>query len=130
MVLALRPNQMGVFKKISQIGNVLIEDNVEIGSNTTIDRATMGSTTIREGAKLDNLIQIAHNVEIGSNTVIASQVGAAQFAKIGAHTYVAGHTVIDKDVPPFIKAGRDPLCYVGLNSVGLQRRGYSNEKNK
>ena len=70
------------YKKIEQIGNVVIEDNVEIGANTTIDRATMGSTIIRKGVKLDNLIQIAHNVEIGENTVMAAQSGVAGSAKI------------------------------------------------
>ncbi|MGI8583002.1 MAG: UDP-3-O-(3-hydroxymyristoyl)glucosamine N-acyltransferase [Chitinophagaceae bacterium] len=84
------PQPDGSFQKISQIGNVLIEDNVEIGSNTTIDRATMGSTTISEGAKLDNLIQIAHNVEIGSHTVIASQVGISGSTKIGSNVMIGG----------------------------------------
>ena len=77
------PNKKGVFSKIPQIGNVIIEDNVDIGSCTTIDRATLGSTIIRKGAKLDNQIQIAHNVEIGENTVIASQTGIAGSTKIG-----------------------------------------------
>ena len=69
------PQADGSFKKIPQIGNVIIEDDVEIGANTTIDRATIGSTIIKAGAKLDNLIQIAHNVEVGNNTVIAAQAG-------------------------------------------------------
>lgn len=77
------PNKKGIFNKIPQIGNVIIEDNVDIGSCTTIDRATLGSTIIREGVKLDNQIQIAHNVEIGKNTVIASQTGIAGSTKIG-----------------------------------------------
>lgn len=77
------PQQDGSYHKIPQIGNVVIEDNVEIGSNTTIDRATMGSTIIRKGAKLDNLIQIAHNVDIGENTVIAAQTGIAGSTKVG-----------------------------------------------
>jgi UDP-N-acetylglucosamine acyltransferase len=77
---------------------------------------------------LANTVQLAGHVEIGDYAIIGGLVGAAQFAKIGAHTYIAGHTVIDKDVPPFIKAGRDPLCYVGINSVGLQRRGFTSEK--
>ena len=71
------PTADGSFEKIPQIGNVLIEDNVEIGAGSTIDRATMGSTIIRKGVKLDNQIQIAHNVQIGENTVIASQTGVA-----------------------------------------------------
>ena len=82
------------------MGNVIIEDHVEIGANATIDRATMGSTRIKAGAKLDNLIQIAHNVEIGSNTVIAAQAGISGSTKvgeqcmIGGQTGVAGHLVI------------------------------------
>jgi len=77
---------------------------------------------------LANTVQLAGHVEIGDYAIIGGLVGAAQFAKIGAHTYIAGHTVIDKDIPPYIKAGRDPLCYVGINSVGLQRRGFTSEK--
>jgi len=84
------PNPDGTYKKISQIGNVLIEDDVEIGSNTTIDRATMGSTIIRKGVKLDNLIQIAHNVEIGANTVIAAQSGISGSTKIGENVILGG----------------------------------------
>lgn len=84
------PAKDGVYKKIPQIGNVIIEDNVEIGANTTIDRATIGSTIIRKGAKLDNLIQIAHNVEIGENTVIASQTGVSGSTKIGKNCMIAG----------------------------------------
>lgn len=75
-----------------------------------------------------NAVQLAGHVEIGDYAIIGGLVGAAQFTKIGAHTYIAGHTVIDKDVPPYIKAGRDPLSYVGINSVGLQRRGFTSEK--
>ncbi len=82
--------EKGEYMKISQIGNVVIHDDVEIGANTTIDRATMGSTVIRKGVKLDNLIQIAHNVEIGENTVMAAQVGVAGSAKIGSHNMVGG----------------------------------------
>ncbi len=80
----------GAYVKIAQIGNVIIEDQVEIGANTTIDRATMGSTIVRKGAKLDNLIQVAHNVEIGENTVMAAQVGVAGSTKIGSHCMVGG----------------------------------------
>ncbi|MDP2422819.1 MAG: UDP-3-O-(3-hydroxymyristoyl)glucosamine N-acyltransferase [Bacteroidales bacterium] len=82
------------FKKIAQIGNVLIEDFVEIGSNTTIDRATLGSTIIRRGVKLDNLIQVGHNVEIGENTVIAAQSGIAGSTKIGRDCMCAGQVGI------------------------------------
>ncbi|MFZ4581644.1 MAG: UDP-3-O-(3-hydroxymyristoyl)glucosamine N-acyltransferase [Paludibacter sp.] len=84
----------GVYKKIPQLGNVIIEDDVEIGANTTIDRATLGSTIIRKGAKLDNLIQIAHNVEIGENTVIASQTGISGSTKIGKNCIIAGQVGI------------------------------------
>jgi UDP-3-O-[3-hydroxymyristoyl] glucosamine N-acyltransferase len=84
------PNTDGTFTKISQIGNVILEDNVEVGSNTTIDRATMGSTIIRKGAKLDNLIQVAHNVEIGANTVIAAQTGISGSTKIGGNCVIGG----------------------------------------
>lgn len=78
------------YLKVPQVGNVVIEDYVEIGANTTIDRATMGSTIIREGAKLDNLIQIAHNVEVGANTVIAAQTGVSGSSKIGADCMIGG----------------------------------------
>ncbi len=80
----------GSFKKIAQIGNVVIEDDVEIGANCTIDRATMGSTIIRKGVKLDNLVQVAHNVEIGKHTVIAAQVGLAGTTKIGNYCMIGG----------------------------------------
>lgn len=82
------------YKKIPQMGNVVIEDNVEIGANTTIDRATLGSTIIRKGVKLDNLIQIAHNVEIGENTVVASQAGISGSTKIGRNCIIAGQVGI------------------------------------
>jgi len=84
------PQENGTFQKIAQIGNVIIEDDVEIGSNCTIDRATMGSTIIRKGAKLDNLIMVAHNVEIGENTVIAAQAGFAGSSKIGKNCLIGG----------------------------------------
>ena len=88
------PDENGNFKKIPQIGNVIIEDNVEIGSNTTIDRATMGSTYIRKGVKIDNLCQIAHNVDIGQNSAMAAQVGIAGSAKIGKHVMIGGQAGI------------------------------------
>lgn len=80
----------GQYMKIAQLGNVILEDFVEVGANTTIDRATMGSTIIRCGVKLDNLIQVAHNVEIGENTVMAAQVGVAGSTKIGKDNMVGG----------------------------------------
>ncbi|PWB25461.1 UDP-3-O-(3-hydroxymyristoyl)glucosamine N-acyltransferase [Flavobacterium sp. HTF] len=98
------PNEEGVYSKIPQIGNVIIEDNVDIGANTTIDRATLGSTIIRQGVKLDNQIQIAHNVEIGKNTVIAAQSGVAGSTKIGENCLIggqvgiAGHLTIGNNV--------------------------------
>ncbi|MEI6508796.1 MAG: UDP-3-O-(3-hydroxymyristoyl)glucosamine N-acyltransferase [Bacteroidota bacterium] len=82
------------YKKIPQTGNVIIEDDVEIGSNCSVDRATMGSTIIRKGVKLDNLVQIAHNVEIGEHTVIASQSGVAGSSKVGKYCIIAGQVGI------------------------------------
>ena len=84
------PQSDGNYEKIAQIGIVVLEDDVEIGANTCIDRATMGATIIRRGVKLDNLIQVAHNVEIGENTVMAAQVGVAGSTKIGRHNMVGG----------------------------------------
>lgn len=89
------------YKKVAQIGNVIVEDHVEIGANTCIDRATMGSTLIKKGVKLDNLVQVAHNVVIGENTVMAAQVGIAGTTKVGAHCMfggqagIAGHLKIE-----------------------------------
>ena len=84
----------GTFKKIPQIGNVIIEDNVEIGSNTTIDRATMGSTLIKAGAKLDNLLQIGHNAEVGNYTIIAAQSGISGSTKVGNNVMIGGQVGI------------------------------------
>ncbi len=88
------PQHDGSFKKVPQMGNVIIEDGVEIGSNTTIDRATIGSTIIRSGAKLDNLLQIAHNVEIGCNTVVAALTGISGSTKIGNNVMIGGQAGI------------------------------------
>jgi len=88
------PQSDGSFKKVPQIGNVIIEDFVEIGANATIDRATIGSTLIKSGAKLDNLIQIAHNVEVGANTVIAAQAGVSGSTKIGNNVMIGGQAGI------------------------------------
>jgi UDP-3-O-[3-hydroxymyristoyl] glucosamine N-acyltransferase len=88
------PNSEGNYNKVPQIGNVVIEDHVEVGASTTIDRATLGSTIIRKGVKLDNLIQVAHNVEIGENTVIAAQSGIAGSTKIGANCMIGGQVGI------------------------------------
>ncbi|MCG2461335.1 UDP-3-O-(3-hydroxymyristoyl)glucosamine N-acyltransferase [Flavobacteriaceae bacterium F89] len=88
------PNEEGGFSKVPQTGNVILEDNVDIGAGTTIDRATLGSTILRKGVKLDNQIQIAHNVEIGEHTVIAAQTGIAGSAKIGKHCMIGGQVGI------------------------------------
>ncbi len=88
------PQADGSFKKIPQTGNVQLEDHVEIGSNSTIDRATVGSTIIRKGAKLDNLVQIAHNVEVGPSTVIAAQAGIAGSTKLGSYVMIGGQVGI------------------------------------
>lgn len=105
------PQDDNNYMKIAQIGNVVIEDNVEIGANTTIDRATMGSTIIHKGVKLDNLIQIGHNVEIGENTVVAAQAGFAGSTHLGRNCMIggqagfAGHIVIADDVKIGAQAG-------------------------
>ena len=88
------PQSDGSFKKVPQIGNVVVEDHVEIGANTAIDRATIGSTVIKSGVKLDNLIQIAHNVEVGNNTVIAAQSGVSGSTKIGKNVMIGGQAGI------------------------------------
>jgi UDP-3-O-[3-hydroxymyristoyl] glucosamine N-acyltransferase len=98
------PDEKGEYSKMPQIGNVIIEDYVDVGAATTIDRATLGSTIIRRGVKLDNQIQIAHNVEVGKNTVIAAQTGIAGSAKIGENCLIggqvgiAGHITIGNNV--------------------------------
>ncbi|KAF5052247.1 UDP-3-O-acylglucosamine N-acyltransferase [anaerobic digester metagenome] len=105
------PQSDNQYAKVAQIGNVILEDNVEIGANTTIDRATLGSTIIRKGVKLDNLIQIAHNVEIGENTVIAAQTGIAGSTRIGRNCMIAGqvgiigHLEIGNDVKIAAQSG-------------------------
>jgi UDP-3-O-[3-hydroxymyristoyl] glucosamine N-acyltransferase len=88
------PDAEGHYHKIPQVGNVVIEDDVELGANTTIDRATMGSTVIRRGVKIDNLVQVAHNVEIGEDTVIAAQSGIAGSTKIGKRCMLGGQVGI------------------------------------
>jgi UDP-3-O-[3-hydroxymyristoyl] glucosamine N-acyltransferase len=88
------PQADGSFKKVPQIGNVVVEDNVEIGANTTIDRGTIGSTLIKAGAKIDNLVQVAHNVEVGSNTVIAAQAGISGSTKLGKNVMIGGQAGI------------------------------------
>ncbi len=102
------------YEKIPQIGIVVVEDNVEIGANTTIDRATMGATVVKKGVKLDNLIQIAHNAEVGENTVMAAQTGVAGSTKIGANCMVAG------------QVGFAGHLQIGDNSVFAAQTGVSN----
>lgn len=125
------------YSKIPQIGNVILEDNVEIGANTTIDRATMGSTIIRKGVKLDNLIQIAHNVEIGEHTVIAAQTGIAgsttigKRCMIGGQVGIIGHLTIGDNVKVAAQSGigsnlKDNAIVQGSPAfdVGNYRRSY------
>jgi UDP-3-O-[3-hydroxymyristoyl] glucosamine N-acyltransferase len=105
------PGKEGVYKAIPQIGNVIIEDHVDIGAGSTIDRATLGATIIRKGVKLDNQIQIAHNVEVGQNTVIASQTGISGSTKIGTNCMIggqvgiAGHLKIGNNVKIYAQTG-------------------------
>ena len=114
----------GDFIKISQVGNVVIEDNVEIGANTTLDRATMGSTVIRHGVKLDNLIQVGHNVEIGESTVMAAQTGIAGSTKIGKNNMfggqvgIAGHITIGDNNGIGAQSGIPNNLGSGLRVIG------------
>jgi UDP-3-O-[3-hydroxymyristoyl] glucosamine N-acyltransferase len=125
------PQQDGTFKRIPQIGNVVIEDGVDVGSCTTIDRATMGSTVIRRGVKLDNQIQIAHNVEIGENTVIAAQTGIAGSTKIGKNCMIggqvgiAGHLTIGNNVRVQAQSGIGKNIPDGETVQGSPSFGYS-----
>ena len=107
------PTTNGTYNKISQIGNVIIEDNVEIGANTTIDRATMGSTVIRKGVKLDNLIQIAHNADVGANTVIAAQSGISGSTKIGENVIMGGQVGVVGHIS--IAKGSQIQAQTGIN---------------
>ncbi|MDR2912378.1 MAG: UDP-3-O-(3-hydroxymyristoyl)glucosamine N-acyltransferase [Alistipes sp.] len=122
------PGADGVFEKIPQIGNVVIEDDVEVGANTCIDRATMGSTVLRRGVKLDNLIQVGHNVEIGENTVVAAQAGMAGSSKVGrgcmlgGQVGLAGHLTLGDGVKMGAQSGVDHDVPAGgtlLGSPGL-----------
>ncbi|MFC0518450.1 UDP-3-O-(3-hydroxymyristoyl)glucosamine N-acyltransferase [Mucilaginibacter angelicae] len=108
------PNPDGTYTKIAQIGNVVIEDDVEIGANTAIDRATMGSTIIRKGVKIDNLVQVAHNVEVGVNTVIAGQAGISGSTKIGEHAVIGGQVGISGHL--YIAGGTQVSAQTGINS--------------
>lgn len=126
------PNSDNNYKKIPQIGNVVIEDFVEIGANATIDRATMGSTIVRKGVKLDNLIQVAHNVEIGENTVMAAQTGIAGSTKVGKNCMfggqvgLAGHITIADGVKIAAQAGiMSSLKVENEVVIGAPAFGYS-----
>ena len=125
------PSEDGTYNKVPQIGNVILEDNVEIGACTTIDRATLGSTIIRKGAKLDNQIQIAHNVEIGENTVIAEQAGIAGSTKIGKNCQIggqvgiAGHLTIGNNVRVQAQSGIGRNIKDGETLQGSPTFGYS-----
>jgi UDP-3-O-[3-hydroxymyristoyl] glucosamine N-acyltransferase len=136
------PQSDSEYKKIPQVGNVIIEDNVEIGSNTTIDRATLGSTRICKGVKLDNLIQLGHNVEIGENTVIAAQSGIAGSTRIGKNCLIGGqvgivgHLVIGDNVKIGAQSGiehsiKDGEAYLGTPAleIGKARRLYVHWRN-
>ena len=127
------PNAAGGFDKIPQLGNVIIEDDVEIGANTCIDRAKTDSTIIRRGVKLDNLIQIGHNVQIGENTVSSAQTGSAGTSKVGKNCFLAGQVGIADHITVgnFVKIGsqsgidRDvPDGEVRFGSPALKGMGY------
>ncbi len=109
------PNSENEYKKVAQIGNVVLNDHVEIGANTTVDRATMGSTVIHKGVKLDNLIQIAHNVEIGENTVIAALTGVAGSAKVGRDCMIGGQVGIAGHIS--IAKGTKVGAQTGINKT-------------
>ena len=130
------PQNDGSYKKIPQIGIVTIEDDVEIGANTTIDRATMGSTVIHKGVKLDNLIQLAHNVEVGEHTVMAAQAGVAGSAKIGSHCMIGGqvgvaghrrvgdrvHVGAQTGIPNDVKSDAEIMGYPAVPKIDFARQ--------
>ena len=129
------PDAQGVNQKIPQIGNVIIEDDVELGANTTVDRAMMGSTIVRRNAKIDNLVQIAHNVEVGQSTFLCAQVGIAGSTKVGQHCILsgqvgaAGHIEIADNCVFGAQSGipgnvRKPGVYMGYPAIdaGIWRR--------
>ena len=120
------PKADGSYQKIPQLGNVTIEDDVEIGSNTTIDRATIGSTIIKKGVKIDNLIQIAHNVEIGENTVIAAQVGISGSTKIGKGVMMGGQsgTIGHLTIADSIKVAARAGITKDFKQAGITLSGY------
>lgn len=135
-------------KFIGEETTVKIGDDTTIRECVTVNRGTKDKYTTTIGSHcllmayahvahdciigdhviLANAVQLAGHVEIGDYAIIGGLAGAHQFTRIGAHTYVAGHTVIRKDIPPYVKAAREPMCYMGLNIVGLQRRNFPQEK--
>ncbi len=126
------PDDQGEFQKVPQIGNVVIEDNVDIGAAATIDRATLGSTIIRKGVKIDNQVQIAHNVEVGSHTVIAAQTGVAGSTKIGKYCMfggqvgIAGHLTLGNNIKVQAQAGIGHRVKDGERLYGSPAIDYSN----
>lgn len=112
------PQQDGTYSKVPQIGNVVIEDDVEIGSNTVVDRATLGSTVVRKGVKLDNLIQIAHNVEVGEHTVAAAQTGISGSTKIGSNVVLGGQVGVVGHIQ--VASGSQVQAQSGVNRSIVQ----------
>ncbi|HLP53756.1 MAG TPA: UDP-3-O-(3-hydroxymyristoyl)glucosamine N-acyltransferase [Fluviicola sp.] len=108
------PDEKGVFSRVPQIGNVILEDDVEIGANSTVDCATLGSTILRKGVKVDNLVHLAHNVEVGDHSALAAQVGVAGSAKIGKHVMVGGQAGISGHL--FIADGTKIVAQSGIPS--------------
>jgi UDP-3-O-[3-hydroxymyristoyl] glucosamine N-acyltransferase len=108
------PDEKGVFSRVPQIGNVVLEDDVEIGANSTVDCATLGSTILRKGVKIDNLVHLAHNVEVGEHSALAAQVGVAGSAKIGKHVMVGGQAGISGHL--FIADGAKIVAQSGIPS--------------
>ena len=125
------PNEKGEYQKVPQIGNVILGNDIDIGAGTTIDRATLGSTVIKDGVKLDNQIQIAHNVEIGEHTAIAAQTGVAGSTKIGKHCLIggqvgiAGHLVLADKVKVQAQSGIGKNIKEGEAIQGSPSFGYS-----
>ena len=125
------PDETGAYAKVPQTGNVIIGNNVDVGAGTTIDRATLGSTVIKEGVKLDNQIQIAHNVEIGEHTAIAAQTGIAGSTKIGKYCLIggqvgiAGHLIIEDKVRIQAQSGIGRNIKTGEAIQGSPALGYS-----
>lgn len=119
------PQEDGTWKKIEHSGNVIIEDDVEIGANTCVDKSQIGSTIIRRGVKLDNLIQIAHNVELGKNTVSAAQAGIAGSTKIGEHCIIAGQVGISGHLTIADNTTFGPQCGIlaSVNEPGKKLMG-------